>query len=199
MTIIHPRDADELRQWFEANAATAKEVYVHCIRGRKNQVQEPGQETHISYLDVVEEALCFGWIDSVCKSLEDAPGYLQRLSPRRKGSPWTELNKERCRRLIRLGKMTPAGRKVLPSLAQDSFKAEEWVISAIKADREAWRHHRAFPKLYVRVRLYNIQWYNKHVSHERAQTMLDKYIAAAHEGRMIGEWNDGGRLLESEA
>ena len=188
MLIIYPKNREELREWFEANASTEKEVFVHCIRKEHKSI--------ISYLDVVEEALCFGWIDSTCRALEDEDGYLQRLSPRRKNSPWTELNKERCRRLIRLGRMTPAGRKVLPSLAQNSFKPEEWIISAIKADKEAWQHHRSFPKLYVRVRLYNIQWYNKNISQARAHAMLEKYIAAAHEGKMIGEWNDGGRLLE---
>ena len=187
MNIIHPKSQTELHEWFLAHAAVEKEVYVHCIRKAHPAI--------LSYLDVVEEALCFGWIDSVCKST-DGEGYLQRLSPRRKNSPWTELNKERCRRLIKLGRMTPAGRKVLPSLAKNSFKPEPWVLNAIKADKEAWRNHRQFSPLYVRVRLYNIQWYMTHVSEERALTMLHRYIEAAHEGRMIGEWNDGGRLLD---
>ena len=63
------------------------------------------------------------------------------------------------------------------------------------ADKQAWKNHRHFHPLYVRVRLYNIQWYMKHVSEERSLKMLDKYIKAAHDGKMIGEWNDGGRLL----
>ena len=186
MTIIYPKSRKELRTWFEKNASTEKEVFVHCIRHE--------HESIISYLDVVEEALCFGWIDSVCKSY-DGEGYLQRLSPRKKNSPWTELNKERCRRLIKLGLMTPAGKKVLPSLAKNSFKPEQWVVDAIRADKQAWKNHRHFHPLYVRVRLYNIQWYMKHVSEERSLKMLDKYIKAAHDGKMIGEWNDGGRLL----
>ena len=201
MIIIHPKDREELRQWFVENVAREKEVYVHCIRKKVLPCGEDLGEAPIPYLDVVEEALCFGWIDSVCKPLEGEEGYLQRLSPRRKNSPWTELNKERCRRLIRLGRMTKAGRKVLPSLAQNSFKPEQWIIDAIKSDKEAWKHHRAFPKLYVRVRLYNIQWYWNNSSmpdaKSRALKMLDKYIQAAHDGKMIGEWNDGGRLTEA--
>ena len=55
----------------------------------------------LRYMDVVEEALCFGWIDPTCKNDGGIP--LQRLSPRKKGSRWTELNKERCRRLENWG------------------------------------------------------------------------------------------------
>ncbi len=187
MNIIHPKNRQDLREWLMANAPTEKEVFVHCIRRE--------HESIMPYLDVVEEALCFGWIDSTCRAC-GGDGYLQRLSPRKKNSPWTELNKERCRRLIKLGLMTPAGKKVLPSLAKNSFKQEQWVIDAIKADKQAWKNHRQFHPLYVRVRLYNIQWYRKHVSEERSLKMLDKYIKAAHDGKMIGEWNDGGRLLD---
>ena len=187
MNILYPQNRQELREWFSANASTEKEVFVHCIRR--------SHESIIHYLDVVEEALCFGWIDSTCRPCE-GEGYLQRLTPRKKGSNWTELNKERCRRLIKLGLMTPSGKKVLPSLAKDSFKAEPWVIDAIKADKQAWKNHRQFHPLYVRVRLYNIQWYRKHISENRALRMLDKYIQATREGKMVGEWNDGGRLLD---
>lgn len=58
----------------------------------------------------MEEALCFGWIDSTVKKL-DTGITIQRLSPRKKGSIWSELNKERCRRMEKLGKMTQAGKK----------------------------------------------------------------------------------------
>lgn len=185
--IINPKDRQELRKWFEENSATEKEVYVHCIRKE--------HETLIPYLDVVEEALCFGWIDSTCRPC-DGEGYLQRLSPRKKNSYWTELNKERCRRLIKLGLMTPAGKRVLPSLAKNSFKPEQWILDAVKADKEAWKNHKTFPPLYVRVRLYNVQWYKDHVSEERSLDMLQRYIDAAREGKMIGDWNDKGRLLD---
>ena len=71
----------------------------------------------LPYLDVVEEALCFGWIDSTLKKLPDGR-LAQRLSPRRKNSHWTELNKERCKRLAEQGLMTDAGLKALNDAAQ---------------------------------------------------------------------------------
>ena len=189
--IIYPKDRQELREWFEENASTEKEVFVHCIRRE--------HESILSYLDVVEEALCFGWIDSTTRSNPDGEGYFQRLSIRRNGSYWTELNKERCRRLIKLGLMTPAGKKVLPSLAKNSFKPDTWILDEIRKDKQAWKNHRQFHPLYVRVRIYNVMFHwkrNSKSDHETALKMLDRYIRAAHEGKMIGEWNDGGRLLD---
>ena len=63
-----------------------------------------------TYIDVVEEALCFGWIDSTLKKLPDGR-LAQRLSPRRKNSHWTQLNIDRCIDLEARGLMTPAGRR----------------------------------------------------------------------------------------
>ena len=64
----------------------------------------------LSYIDVVEEALCFGWIDSTLKKLPDGR-LAQRLSPRRPRSHWTELNLERCADLEARGLMTDSGRQ----------------------------------------------------------------------------------------
>ena len=73
------------------------------------------------YLDAVEEALCFGWIDSTVKTIDGVT--LQRFGKRVKNSQWTELNKERCRRLEALGLMTDSGRAVY-----------------LKSCRKFWRH-----------------------------------------------------------
>jgi len=60
-----------------------------------------------------KEAMCFGWIASTTKHLENGVT-AQKLAPRKKNSLWSELNKERCRRMEKLGRMTDAGRAVLP-------------------------------------------------------------------------------------
>jgi len=62
----------------------------------------------ISYDDAVEEALCFGWIDSLVKRL-DEDSYIQKFTPRKKNSAWSLSNKKRVRKLVRLGLMTGAG------------------------------------------------------------------------------------------
>lgn len=67
----------------------------------------------VEYADAVEEALCFGWIDSTTKTI-DAERYAQRFTPRKKGSNWSESNLERIKRLVATGQMTPAGAVHLP-------------------------------------------------------------------------------------
>jgi len=99
-------DRTQLRRWLEANHATAKECWVTVYRTKVPRTDS------IPYLHVVEEALCFGWIDSTLKRLPDGR-CAQRLSPRRKGSHWTELNKQRCADLEQRGLMTDAGRQAL--------------------------------------------------------------------------------------
>ena len=103
---IYPKSRDELRDWLMANVATEHEVWVHCIR-RKH-------DTILPYVELVEEALCFGWIDSTLHSNPDGEGLFQRISPRRKGSHWTELNIESCKKMIAEGRMTDSGLKVMP-------------------------------------------------------------------------------------
>ena len=76
----------ELRAWFVIHAASEPECWIEVKRGK------PTEEDVFYYLDAVEEALCFGWIDSTHRDIDGKR--MQRFSPRKKNSPWTELNKE---------------------------------------------------------------------------------------------------------
>ena len=93
---------EQLRDWLTANHATAKEAWITTNRSKHPR------EDAIPYVEVVEELLCFGWIDSTVKRLPDGRN-AQRISPRRKRSHWTQLNIERCHDLIAQGLMTEAG------------------------------------------------------------------------------------------
>ncbi|WP_204138407.1 YdeI family protein [Halomicronema sp. CCY15110] len=84
------------------------------------------EQQTVKYLDAVEEAICFGWIDGIQKRF--SPYELaQRFTPRKKRSNWTELNKERARRLISLELMTEAGKITLPDLNEKFIIAEDIV------------------------------------------------------------------------
>ncbi len=100
------RNRDEFRQWLMNNHATQKEIWLVIYK-------KTSGEPSITYEEAVEEALCFGWIDSSMKSL-DPRMYIQRFTPRRKGSNWSEANEFKARRLVAEGKMTEAGRAALP-------------------------------------------------------------------------------------
>lgn len=118
---------------------------------------------------------------------------LQRFGPRSRKGMWTELNKERCRRLERLSLMTEAGRAACPDLNAEFVIMPE-ILSAFKANPTAWKHFIDFPPLYQRVRIDNIQ---RVVSNpELFDSRLQKLIEASERGEMIGDWHDCGRLLE---
>ena len=100
-------ERSQLRAWFEHNVASQRECWVAVYRGKMKP-----EGVCLPYIDVVEEALCFGWIDSTLKRLPDGR-LAQRLSPRQKRSHWTELNKQRCAGLEARGLMTDLGRAAL--------------------------------------------------------------------------------------
>lgn len=89
------------RAWLERNHTLKRAVW---LRFYKKHTRRPG----VSYSDAVEEALCFGWIDSLVKRVDDER-YVRKFTPRKRGSVWSEANKRRVERLIREGRMTEAG------------------------------------------------------------------------------------------
>ena len=103
---IYVTTSDEFRKWLIQNHTTKKEIWLI-------QYKKATKKPSINYVDAVEEAICFGWIDGLEKGM-DAERYALRFSPRRSKSNWTNTNKERARRMIAKGRMTQAGRAALP-------------------------------------------------------------------------------------
>ena len=184
--ILSAKNRIEFREWLVANATSSSECWVNVKRGK------PVYEDVFYYLDAVEEALCFGWIDSTHKEINGVR--MQRFTPRKKNSPWTELNKERVRRLEKMGLMTDAGRAVLPPMGPRSFKVDPDIKAAMKAAR-CWSIFKAFPPLYQRIRAYNVAFYKKRNPAMYEQT-LSHLLSETKQGRMFGDWNDYGRLLD---
>ena len=174
---------EQLREWLMKNHKVAREAWI--IMSRK-----PKKGT-ILYLDIVEEALCFGWIDGINKKLDEKK-HVQRITPR-KSNNWTELNKERVRRLERIGLMTDAGRAVLPDMSTENFIIASEIWKEIRDDEKVLKNFKSFPALYIRVRIGNIQQEIKHpIVYKRR---LNKFLDMTREGRMYGAWNDDGKLL----
>jgi len=103
---IYVTTSDEFRKWLIQNHQTKKEIWLI-------QYKKATKKPSINYVEAVEEALCFGWIDGLEKGM-DAERYALRFSPRRPKSNWTNTNKERARKMIAEGRMTTAGRAALP-------------------------------------------------------------------------------------
>lgn len=183
--LLNVSNREAFRAWLVANHATASECWVAVKRGK------PSGDSTFWYLDAVEEVLCFGWIDSTLKRI-DGIAY-QRFAPRRKGSVWSELNKERCRRMERLGKMTDVGRAAYPP-DMDGFTIDKDILEALQAEDQVWQNFSHFPPLYQRVRIDTIQI--KKSDPALFASRLSKFIANTRNNILFGEWHDNGRLLE---
>ena len=184
--VIQVKNRVEFRQWLTIHSSKETECWITVKRGK------PIDPDVFYYLDAVEEALCFGWIDSTHAVIDGVR--MQRFTPRRRNSNWTELNKERVRRLEKLGLMTDAGRAVLPAMGARSFRIDPDIEAAMKQAR-VWSRFKAFPTLYQRVRAGNIAFYKKR-NPEMYEQMLARLIVETKKGRIVGDWNDYGRLVD---
>jgi uncharacterized protein YdeI (YjbR/CyaY-like superfamily) len=114
--IYHAETRAQWRSWLEHNHNTAPGVWLCSWRS-------PTGKPTCPYPEVVEEAICFGWIDSTVNALDDARG-LQLLTPRKPKSGWTRLNRQRSADLEAAGLMTDAGRNAI-EVAKDNGR---WTI-----------------------------------------------------------------------
>lgn len=179
---IKLQDRSAWRDWLDKNHQALTEIWLLF----DNRPEHPT----VKYLDAVEEAICFGWIDSIQKRLS-AHELAQRFTPRKKRSNWTELNKERARRLIHLGLMTDAGRTVLPDLNAEFIIAED-IMEILREKPDTWSNFLKFPDLYVRVRIGYIEEVRKNrIEFERR---LQNFVNKTASNKMFGNWNDGDRL-----
>jgi uncharacterized protein YdeI (YjbR/CyaY-like superfamily) len=111
LPIVEAPDREAWRAWLDENHATGGGAWLVNYRKATGKAGVP-------YDEAVEEALCFGWIDSKTNPLDDER-YLQMFTPRRPGSAWSRSNKERVERLERDGRMTPAGRALVEAAKRD--------------------------------------------------------------------------------
>ena len=142
---LHVTNRKDWRKWLRNHYKTEKEIWLVYYK------KDTGQP-RIAYNDAVEEALCYGWIDSTVKSL-DEKRTAQRFSPRRPNSPYSPANKERLRKLVKQRKVIKAVRETLGELAEEKFEIREDISEAIKANKEAWKHFQKFSDAYKRIRI----------------------------------------------
>lgn len=178
VNVLAVRNRNEFRGWLAANHDKEKECWVVVRRGK------PVDDETFWYIDAVEEALCFGWIDSTVKRIDEHTT-AQRMCPRKAKSNWSELNKERCRRMERLGLMT--------DMSEKGFAIDEDILRTLRKDSDVWDNFSRLPDLYKRVRIDTIQI--KRRQPELYKSRLDKFVENTRRGLLYGEWNDNGRLL----
>ena len=183
--ILKVKNKEEFYNWLKNNHQTEIECWVDCKRGKMKD------DNIFYYIDAVYMALCFGWIDSVHKDINGIR--MQKFSPRKKNSPWGELNKERCRWLIKNDLMTESGYKELPNLDEE-FVIDKDILKLLMKDKDIWNNFNNFPKLYQRIRISNIQRERK--KRDVFNRMLNHFLEETKQNKMFGDWNDQGRLID---
>ena len=175
----------EFRKWLVRHHASEQELWVGFYK------KGTGRQS-ITWPEAVDEALCFGWIDGIRKSI-DAESYTNRFTPRRTTSNWSEINTRRISELIAAGRVEPAGLRAFearkpektgvysfeqrraPALAPDALKS-------FKADADAWRFFQAQPPGYRRLTTWWVVSAKQEATRARRLKMLIDHSA---EGRRI--------------
>lgn len=145
---VYFKDRAALRAWLTTHHGTHGPIWLVYDKRNSHGVR------HLSYDDIVEEALCFGWIDSVSGSVSATRAKLY-FSPRKPRSGWSALNKRRIERLLAEGLMTPAGQAKIDAAkadgswaaldAAEALEVPSDLKKALRANTAAQRHFDAFP------------------------------------------------------
>lgn len=173
---LYVSTAAEWRAWLSANYQTRDEIWLilpHKDTGR----------TKIPYNDAVEEALCFGWIDSTVKSY-GADASVQRFTPRKNTNRYSQQNKERLRLLSREGKLLPDIEKAVQPVLHEEFIFPTDIIAALKANPEAWKHYQTFSDTYKRIRVAYVD--ERRSRPELFEKALANFIQKTAQGKQIG-------------
>jgi len=176
--------ASSFRNWLEANHQTETEVLVGYY---KVGTKKPS----MTWSESVDEALCFGWIDGIRKSI-DSESYCNRFTPRNSKSNWSAINIKKVEELIRLGKMTPAGLAAFEKRREDrsevySYENKPEQLSPeleeqFRGNKEAWEFFSRQSTSYKKT----VMFYVMSAKQEATRfSRLDKLIQACVEGKRI--------------
>lgn len=179
--VFYPQNRAEWRAWLETHHQSKPEVWLQTFRKATGRPSLP-------YDDMVEECLCFGWIDGVAKKY-DEHSTVQRITPRRKKSFLSELNRQRIWKLQRLGLMTPAG--IEPVADQigspdDPFDIPDWILEALQAEPQVWANFEQFPHHYKRLKIGWITEIRGDSRRDEALKRLNYLIKMTAQGKLYG-------------
>lgn len=171
------------RKWLAKNHKKQKEIWLIYYR-------KSSGKPRISYDDAILEALCYGWIDSIAKKIDDE-SFAQRFSPRRSNSVFSQMNKERVRELIREKKMTKTGLQALAHVFDpktddpEKFEIPSDILKAIKNNKDAWKYFKKMSPVYQRIRIAYIE-HQKKLSIDSYKKSLNHFIKMTEQNKQIG-------------
>jgi len=173
---LYARDRRTWRDWLEINWETAQEIWLVFPK-------QASGEVGLAYNDAVEEALCFGWIDSTVKKLDDGHR-MQRFTPRRKGSGYSRANLERLTWLESQGLLQPQVRDAVLEVIRAPYVFPEDILERIRSDAIAWENYQKFPAAYQRIRIAYIDGARKRP--EEFKRRLASFIRKTRANQLLG-------------
>ncbi|MCD4669633.1 MAG: YdeI/OmpD-associated family protein [Actinomycetia bacterium] len=173
---LYVTNRKDWRKWLEKNFDKEKDVWL--IYPKKYSGKR-----RIAYNDAVEEALCFGWIDSTIKSFDEESS-VQRFSPRNPTSTYSQQNKERIKWLLEHDMIHPLILDKAKKIASEKFISPKDIIDVVKKDKIAWKNYNTFSDTYKRIRIAYIHSAQKRP--EEFKKRLKNFINKTRENKLIG-------------
>jgi uncharacterized protein YdeI (YjbR/CyaY-like superfamily) len=183
---LYLQTSAEWRDWLRDNHSLSNGVWLIFYK-KESGKPSPDYETSI------EEALCFGWVDSIIRNI-DAEKYVRKFTPRRAGSKWSELNKKRIAKLIREKRMAPSGLALVKAACQTgqwdkpqrpdlSFKISDEFQTALAENPKALQY---FRQLMPTCRKQYLGWINYAKQPETRMRRIHEAINLLENGRKLG-------------
>ena len=181
-----PKSREQWRNWLETNHAKETEVWLVFLKRHTGRL-------NVSYNDAVEEALCFGWIDGVKRSI-DENRYTHRFTPRKSDSKWSRINKERALRMLKAGQVAPAGKRCIelakrngrwvnPATRPTSFSMPPEFSARLKRNKKATTFFESLAPSYQRQ---YIAWIATAKRRETKNARLEEAIELLKRGEKLG-------------
>jgi uncharacterized protein YdeI (YjbR/CyaY-like superfamily) len=183
LNTLYVTDREQWRAWLAANHKTVREVWLIFYKAHTRR-------PNIPYDDSVEEALCFGWVDSLIRKLDD-DRYARKFTPRTNPDRWSPSNVERAHKMIREGRMTDAGLAVFPANVSEHPPAPRpttlplpgWMEDELRAHPAAWEEFNRLPPSHRRN---YIGWVTDAKREATQRKRLVEAIAMLERGERLG-------------
>ena len=179
------KTASALREWLAKNHDKTSELWIGFYK-------KASGKRSITYREALDEALCFGWIDGVRKRLDD-DSYIQRFTPRRARSIWSNINTKRVEELKKLGKMEPAGlnafaardpkRSGIYSFEREELKFEGEFKKRFQTNKKAWEFYEKLPPFLKRTVTF---WVISAKKEETRWRRFEKLLESSARGVRLG-------------
>ncbi len=186
METFYTSERSEWRKYLADHFETMTEIwFIFPMKGSGEQ--------SLSYNDAVEEALCFGWIDSTIRHI-DALHRAQRFTPRRKGSPYSQPNIERLIWLDGQGLIHPKIRENILPIIRAPFNFPQDIMDTLRKDESVWENYQQFSDSYKRIRIAYIEAARKRP--EEFQKRLKSFMEKTRKGKIITGYGGIGKYYK---